>query len=76
MEVLEVLDEIFYESSLKFHLIESTTQRKSKIRVKPSTFINVKPKLMSESVNIDGKERVFSALTDKKSPSVIPPLKM
>ena len=31
---------------------------------------------MSESVNMDGKERVLSALTDKKSPSVIPPLKM
>lgn len=60
--------------SLGFHIHEPLTESTTKIRVKPSAFMNVKAKLMSDSFDVT-KTRAMSSLVERKAP-MIPPVKM
>ena len=76
IDALSVLDEIIYESSLNFHIVEPMYEKATKIRVKPHAFSNIRPKLMSENVlGNESRARAMSSVTDKKG-SAIPPMKM
>ena len=72
LDVMQVLDEILSESTLKIHLLEPISEKSVRTRVKPHAFGNIKPKI---SESMDGKTRIFSSMAEKKSPA-IPPIKM
>ena len=74
LDVIEVFDEIVSESELGFHIFEPLTTTTTKYRVKPSAFTNVKPKLMTESLDLT-KIRASSSIAERKTPH-IPPMKM
>lgn len=49
LDVLEILDEILYDSKLKIHILEPISDKSTKVRVKPHAFVNIKPKILSDS---------------------------
>ena len=71
--MIQVFDEIIHESALGFHIFEPLTESTTKYRVKPSAFTNVKPKLMTESLDLT-KIRASSSIAERKTP-FIPPMK-
>ena len=72
MNVLEVLDEIIFESSLNMHIIEPSLNISSKVRVKPHAFTNIKPKLMTDTMG-ESKIRATSSAIERKVPALPPP---
>lgn len=58
-------------SPLNLHIMEPICSKVTKVRAKPHIFANVKPKLMSDT--LEGK-RALSTVFDKKAS--IPPIKM
>lgn len=57
------------------HILEPISDKSTKTRVKPHAFVNVKPKLLTDSMMGENKMRALSSAIERKVPA-IPPTKM